>query len=233
MAVLVEEQSLAAPSEIQVIPAGYHTTPKGNFLCDNESAALVLQAFAGKSNDMVIDYEHQTLEGCQAPAAGWIKSMKGLVNRGTEGIWAVGVEWTDRARQLIANREYRYLSPVFLVRKSDNRVTQLINVALTNQPNIDGMVPLINKGGLMHSVQMTGIPSALLLSNRSGVVEDLTDVERVVCKQLGIAPGDYRTLSEAENTNETARLALDSQDLKMCHLLGMEPVKYLTEVKNG
>jgi phage I-like protein len=133
------------PNEIQVIPAGHHTTPKGDFLCDEESAALVLNAFAGRQNDMVVDYEHQTLEGCEAPAAGWIKSVKGLVNKGSEGIWAVGVEWTDRAKQYIANREYRYLSPVFLVRKTDRRVTELVNVALTNQPNIDGMVPLINK----------------------------------------------------------------------------------------
>jgi phage I-like protein len=133
------------PTEIQVIPAGYHKTPKGDFLCDVESASLVLNAFTSRANDMVVDYEHQTLEGCEAPAAGWIKSVSGLVNKGAEGIWAVGVEWTDRAKQYIANREYRYLSPVFVVRKSDKRVTELLNVALTNQPNIDGMVPLINK----------------------------------------------------------------------------------------
>jgi phage I-like protein len=94
---------------------------------------------------MVIDYEHQTLAGTEAPASGWIKAMKGLIDRGAEGIWAVGVEWTDKARTYIANREYRYVSPVFLVRKSDQRVIELINVALTNQPNIDGMVPMINK----------------------------------------------------------------------------------------
>lgn len=130
------------PEEIQVIPHGYHETPKGNFLCDAESAAEILRHFGAQINDMVIDYEHQTLSGGEAPAAGWIK---GLVDKGDDGIWAT-VEWTERARAYIKNKEYRYVSPVFLVRETDKRVVKLINVALVNQPNIDGMVPIVNKG---------------------------------------------------------------------------------------
>lgn len=133
------------PAEIQVIPYGYHDTPKGPFTLDDEGARGIVEAFEAQTNDMVIDYEHQTVADppVEAPAAGWIKT---LVNRGADGIWAV-IEWTDRAKQYIANREYRYVSPVFLKRISDNRVIRLINVALTNQPNIDGMVPLANKLG--------------------------------------------------------------------------------------
>jgi len=133
------------PAEIQVIPYGHHDTPKGPFTLDDDGAQGIVEAFEAQTNDMVIDYEHQTIADppVEAPAAGWIKK---LVNRGAEGIWAV-IEWTDRAKQYIANREYRYVSPVFLKRISDNRVIRLINVALTNQPNIDGMVPLANKLG--------------------------------------------------------------------------------------
>lgn len=131
------------PPEIQVIPFGHHDTPKGPFELDDDGVRDIIAAFETQKNDMVIDYEHQTLGGMEAPAAGWIKK---LVNRGTDGIWAV-VEWTEKARQYIANKEYKYVSPVFLKRISDNRVIRLINVALTNQPNIDGMVPLINKLG--------------------------------------------------------------------------------------
>lgn len=133
------------PAEIQVIPYGHHDTPKGPFTLDDEGARGIVAAFEAQTNDMVIDYEHQTIADppVEAPAAGWIKK---LVNRGAEGIWAV-IEWTEKAKQYIANREYRYVSPVFLKRISDNRVIRLINVALTNQPNIDGMVPLANKLG--------------------------------------------------------------------------------------
>ena len=131
------------PEEIQVIPFGQVETPKGVFVLDKASAQAVVSDFEAHKNDMVIDYEHQTLADppVEAPAAGWIKQ---LINKGDNGIWAA-IEWTDKARQYIANREYRYVSPVFFKRKTDNKVMQLINVALTNQPNIDGMVPLINK----------------------------------------------------------------------------------------
>jgi phage I-like protein len=141
MMLLCKDLAGVVPAEIQVVPAGFHQTPKGDFLCDEESAASVISAFDSQINDMVIDYEHQTLTGGEAPASGWIKK---LINKGSEGIWAA-VEWTDKARERIANKEYKYVSPVFLKRISDNKVIRLINVALTNQPNIDGMVPLINK----------------------------------------------------------------------------------------
>lgn len=142
--IICKELGSAACAEIQVIPYGYHKTPKGDFLCDDESARLVLEEFASHKNNMVADYEHQTLDGKEAPAAGWITQ---LVNKGADGIWA-RVDWTEKAKAYLANREYRYVSPVFLKRAADNRVVRLINVALTNQPNIDGMVPLVNKGNI-------------------------------------------------------------------------------------
>lgn len=138
------------PDEIQVIPYGVAVkTAKGEFTCDEESAVEVIAAFEAQKNNMVIDYEHQTLAGTQAPAAGWITK---LINKGKDGIWAA-VEWTDRARQYLANKEYKYVSPVFLKRIADNKVVRLINVALTNQPNIDGMVPLVNKSGYFFQIE--------------------------------------------------------------------------------
>jgi len=133
------------PAEIQVIPYGYHKTPKGPFELDAPGAREVIDAFNSRQNDMVIDYEHQTMADppVEAPAAGWIKQ---LINKGEGGVWAA-IEWTEKAKQYIANREYKYVSPVWLKRISDNKVFRLINVGLTNQPNIDGMVPLINKLG--------------------------------------------------------------------------------------
>jgi phage I-like protein len=111
------EPFISPPSEVQLIP------------------------FDSRKNDMVLDYEHQTLTGSEAPAAGWIRR---LINRGSDGIWAV-VQWTPRAIEYLRNREYRYISPVFLKRASDGKVMRLINAALTNQPAIDGMVPVVNK----------------------------------------------------------------------------------------
>jgi phage I-like protein len=129
------------PEEIQLLPHGEVQSQKGNFLADDQAVAAILSAFAKKVNDIVIDYEHQTLTGEQAPAAGWIKE---LINKGAEGLWAK-VEWTPRAQEYIRNKEYRYLSPVVLVRKSDNRAVLIHSAALTNTPAIDGMTPIANK----------------------------------------------------------------------------------------
>lgn len=127
-----------APREIQVLPSGRHSTGKGVFLMDSEAAIRVIEDFNSRDNEMVIDYEHQSLSGGIAPAAGWIKR---LMYRGEAGLWAE-VEWTARAKQYLGGCEYRYLSPVFLRREDDLRVMRLINAALTNNPAIDGMVAL-------------------------------------------------------------------------------------------
>jgi len=126
------------PALIQVIPAGRHMTAKGEFLLDARAAGLVLKSFDERENQMVIDYEHQSLTGGVAPAAGWIRR---LMDRGEQGLWAE-VEWTPRARQYLGGCEYRYLSPVFLIDEISGRVVKLVNAALTNTPAIDGMVPV-------------------------------------------------------------------------------------------
>ncbi len=165
------------PEEIQVIPAGKHDTPKGTYELTHESAAEVIAHFERQQNDMVIDYEHQTLADppVEAPAAGWIKK---LVNKGADGVWAV-VEWTEKARQYITNKEYKYVSPVFFKRKIDNVVVRLINVALTNAPNIDGMVPLINKLDIEvneNKKEVTGMKALLKLL---GLAEDATEEQAI------------------------------------------------------
>lgn len=130
-----------ALSSIQVLPYGWVETDKGKFLVDEQALALIMQEFAAKKNDKVIDYEHQTLDNVVAPAAAWIKQ---LVNKGKDGLWA-DVEWTPRAAEFVKNKEYRYLSPVVFARKSDGRAVVLHSCGLTNTPAIDGMQPLANK----------------------------------------------------------------------------------------
>lgn len=146
------------PREIHILPYGRVETVKGPFEVDDEGMALIIADFLSLRNDMVIDYEHQSLSGGEAPAAGWIKRLFPVFPGGSRGdgnpprsagLWAV-VEWTPRAVDYLRNREYRYLSPVFLKTVSDGRVVKLINAALTNQPAIDGMEPVVNKDNDPH-----------------------------------------------------------------------------------
>lgn len=131
------------PEEIRLLPIGHVTSTKGDFDVDDGSVLDIMRNFKNRQLDLVIDYEHQTLHDVQAPAAGWIKDV---YRRGD--VIAGKVEWTPKGREYIANKEYRYLSPVVLVRKSDNKAVVLHSAALTNTPAIDGMFPIANSASL-------------------------------------------------------------------------------------
>ena len=112
---------------------------KGTFMVDDESVELVKEQFDARKLDLVVDYEHQTLSNGQAPAGGWIKE----IHKGDDAIIAK-VEWTQRAMEYLKNKEYKYLSPVVIVRKDDKKLTAIHSVALTNTPAIDGMFAIVN-----------------------------------------------------------------------------------------
>lgn len=127
------------PDEIRILPLGRVHSQKGDFTVDDESFNLIRKQFKDRKLDLVIDYEHQTLSDVQAPAGGWIKE----ITKG-DGAIIAKVEWTARATEYLKNKEYRYLSPVVMVRKRDQKATAIHSVALTNTPAIDGMFAVVN-----------------------------------------------------------------------------------------
>lgn len=128
-----------APEVISVLPFGHVVSQKGEFDVDEESLAAMKEQIAQRGVDLVVDYEHQTLTGERAPAAGWVKELFA-----EDGHIKARVEWTIPAKQYLEKKEYRYLSPVITVRKSDNKATGLHSLALTNTPAIAGMTPIVN-----------------------------------------------------------------------------------------
>ena len=131
------------PEVIRVLPKGHVSSTKGNFEVDDRDIAGIIRQFKARRLDLVIDYEHQTLSDVQAPAAGWIKDLY----PGEDALMA-RVEWTKKGREYIANKEYRYLSPVVLVRKADQHAAVFHSAALTNTPAITGMFAIINSDAL-------------------------------------------------------------------------------------
>ena len=85
--------------------------------------------------DLPFDYLHATElkapNGEEAPAAGWVREYR--LNQ--RGALEARVEWTERARNAIAAREYRYVSPVFLF-DQDGRIHRFSSFGLTNKPNL-------------------------------------------------------------------------------------------------
>lgn len=138
------------PNRILLAPWGQVESTNGSFVVDDEAARMAVEAFEDHGTDLPIDFEHQTLGGVyasptgQAPAAGWIKNL--LAESGV-GLIAE-IEWTDQARGMLAAKQYRYLSPVAIIRKNDRKLVAIHSAALTNKPAIVGMKPIVNRAGL-------------------------------------------------------------------------------------
>lgn len=99
----------------------------------------MIENFNGRKIDLVIDYEHQSLYGKEAPAAGWITQL--FTKSDDNELWG-RVKWSDKAVEYIKNDEYRYLSPVFNFDARDNKSganigIRLESVGLTNTPFLD------------------------------------------------------------------------------------------------
>jgi phage I-like protein len=95
----------------------------------------------------VVDYEHQTLSGEKAPAAGWFKDLTAITRNGVRVARATIDSWTSAAARMIMDGEYRYISPVFAQNVVDPDSGQfetcmLINMALTNEPFLKNMMPI-------------------------------------------------------------------------------------------
>ena len=87
------------PDKIKILPFGNVKSQKGDFIVDDESFKQMKERFKSRGLDLVIDYEHQTLENTQAPAGGWIKDIEKEDNA-----IVAKVEWTPKAQEYLKNK---------------------------------------------------------------------------------------------------------------------------------
>lgn len=175
------------PTQVLLAPWGQVESTNGSFVVDEESVQLALEAFDEHATDLPIDYEHQTLGGTyaspdgRAPAAGWIKRLESK-----PGIGLVAhIEWTKQATTMLTAKEYRYLSPVAIIRKTDRKLVAIHSAALTNKPAIKGMQPIVNKANLEFSVDEEVNPLARLRAELNlGVNADAQEVLVAASKRL-------------------------------------------------
>ena len=138
-----------AGSVIQLFPAGAFRSLDGRpdyapaWILDETAVRGIIADIEARASPVVIDYEHQLMiakkKGGPAPASGWFKRLEW---RPGVGLFATDVEWTARAKSMIEAGEYRFISPVFNTDKR-GRITKLFHAALTNDPAIDGMDPVM------------------------------------------------------------------------------------------
>jgi len=133
-----------SPAWIRLLPLGKVelVDEREPFEVDRESLTRMVEAFQSRGVDLVVDYEHQSLKGDRAPAAGWIRELEAR----EDGLWG-RVEWTAQAEEYLKAREYRYFSPVVRLAGESRRPLALLHVGLTNVPAIRGLMPLVARLG--------------------------------------------------------------------------------------
>ena len=141
------ELAAEAATRIQLLPYGEFRAIDGRpadapaWYLTEENGHDVAALANSSINRLVIDYEHQTLNkeknGQPAPAAGWMRWFEFT----PQGLFA-DAQWTDKAGQMIAGKEYRYISAVFAY-DTLGYVRKIYHAALTNYPGIDGMAEVL------------------------------------------------------------------------------------------
>lgn len=169
-----------AGKEIQLFPAGVFRARDGRpaglkgWQLNADAARQLVAMATNRETPFVIDYEHQTLyaetSGNPAPAAAWFNTLEW---REGDGLYAVDVEWTERASALIEGDEYRYLSPVFKFDKNTGAVTELLMAAVTNNPAIDGIAD-VAAARYLHQPHEETTPVDKELLKMLGLGEDAT-----------------------------------------------------------
>lgn len=117
------------------------------FHITKDTIGQFLANFRKRTADVVIDYEHASAEperagGKPVPAAGWLKLIEDAPD--DKGIlWGLA-EFTQRAREMIAAKEIKYISPEINFAARDKvsggpQGATLAAIALTNRPFLDAM----------------------------------------------------------------------------------------------
>lgn len=137
---------IAATGEFKHKPTGL------NQIIDAEACQGMADDFAQRAAEpnfggILIDFDHFSLDPDKASeAAGWITAVEPRES----GLWAQ-IRWSDAGKAAVTGGRYRFVSPVWMQGDCEScgnkkvRPMRLKNCALTNDPNIPGMVPLSNR----------------------------------------------------------------------------------------
>jgi phage I-like protein len=137
------------PQRIEIIPAGAAIIGRDGRTWKNTNPGKAALNSMARLSMLPIDENHATdlaaPKGGSSPAMGW---MRNLCADERGAIWA-DVEWTERGREALSRKEYRFISPVFLSDKN-GEINCVLRAALTNSPNLQ--LPALN--GEQSSLEM-------------------------------------------------------------------------------
>ncbi|WP_368206697.1 phage protease [Aeromonas sp. s5] len=176
----------------------------GHWQLDGQIAAALIARAKALGQDILIDYDHQTLKvdqnGQPAPAAGWYNGDE-IEWREGQGLF-IKPRWTERAAALVAAKEYRFLSAVFPY-DAQGRPLELRMTAITNDPGVVGMQALAALSALPASSLMPIQPGQLATSIKE---KSMNEHLIALLGKLGIQPGADGQFTAEQGTAALAAL---------------------------
>lgn len=195
--------------KVQIAPIGefYGSDLSGNAVPEKltaESLQKIADDLNANETEILADVDHKSVKGQSTQAAGWfskffVDPVKGLFAK---------LKLTKSGRDLLENREYRFLSPTFIL--DDNGTPQqMTSIGLTNRPAFKGFIaPILN--------QEPDIKDNMLMLEIT--IEKLKEmIEEIVNEKLAKnddAQVEEPKADESETETSSARLAESEAETK-------------------
>ncbi|MDD3276736.1 MAG: phage protease [Kiritimatiellales bacterium] len=177
---------LPADGWYQLAPLGEfpHAAAGVTQVIDEAACARMVSAFetvknaSGNFPGLLIDFDHFSLDAAKhSEAAGWITDLKFIsptsnsslaTTHNPHGGLYANIRWSDVGETAVRGGRYRFLSPVWAKSDCEDlgndrlRPVRLLNAAVTNDPNLKGILPLSNSrtgtSATRHPTPGTGSP---------------------------------------------------------------------------
>ena len=213
-------------SEIKVIPWGTRRHPRWGVVTTKEKEFdEFVKNFDNKvRKDLPITEGHSIGEE-EKPAIGWLKK---LVNKGRDGLWTV-VEWTEKGKELLKAKAYKYFSPEFFTTYEDPETHKkysnvLSGGALTNFPYFKEQ-----EGVAVFSEFILGDKKMTIEEVLAKEVEDLTDDEKAFLKEHKDELTDEQTEEYKEVLTEGEKKEEEGKEVKKEEVKKDEPENKASE----
>lgn len=168
--------------------------------------------------DLAVDYYHDSY----SKAAGWFKEVE--LRENDNQLW-IRVEWTKEAKEMILDKQLRYISAEFHLKYKDDETgteygATLYGAGLTNRPHVKDMQPIFSEN---KKNKENNMPKKLDFNEILDSVSELSEDEKM---QLGEKLGFNlkaseegaevaKKLSESEKEKEAAEKKLSEKDVKV------------------
>ena len=162
---------------------------------------------ARQTEELLLDRDHASMRSQDernTKAYGWISGLKAIVGLGDmDGLYGT-IKWTPDGIELVKERAYRFLSPVFEL-DGDGRAIKLVNVALTNRPALP-LPPIINsesKDG--KNISITNSKKDTDLMNKDEIENMIRDMVKQAISENNKAQENTEVVNSECKVDETKK----------------------------